>query len=126
MLRCLIALLACLCLPSCLTVEFSTVRASLPPAEGTIQQIEAGMDLQNCLDILGAPTSVRRADDGWRTVMSWEWLVAEGFGVSFSVPIADQASASADYGSNSQDLQQFRVFFDAEYKVVEISTDGLR
>lgn len=124
--RHLMGLLACLSLPSCLTAEFSTVRASMPPAQGSIQQIEAGMDLQSCLDILGAPTSVRRADDGWRTVMSWEWLVADGFGISFSVPIADQASASADYGSKSQDLQQFRVFFDAEYKVVEISTDGLR
>ena len=124
--RYLAGLLSCLCLPSCLTAEFSTVRASLPPAEGAIPKIEAGMDLQSCLDLLGAPTSVRRADDGWRTVMSWEWMVSKGFGISFSVPIADQASASADYGSNSQDLQQFRVFFDADYKVVEISTDGLR
>jgi hypothetical protein len=113
-------------LPSCLTAEFSTVRASLPLAEASIHRIEAGMDLQNCLDILGAPTSVRRADDGWRTVISWEWLIAQGYGVSFSVPIADQASASADYGSNLQDLQQFRIFFNAEYKVVEISKDGLR
>lgn len=122
----LVGLLGCLCLPSCLSADFTKVRHSLPPTEGSIQKIEAGMDLQTCLDLLGAPTSVRRADDGWRTVMSWEWMVASGFGISFSVPIADQASASADYGSDSQDLQQFRVFFDAEYKVVEISTDGLR
>lgn len=126
MLRILAGMLSCLCLPSCLTAEFSTVRVSQPPAEASIQKIESGMSLQSCLDLLGAPTSVRRADDGWRTVMSWEWMVAEGFGISFSVPIADQASASADYGSNSQDLQHFRVFFDAEYKVVEISKEGLR
>jgi hypothetical protein len=126
MLRRMVGLLSCLCLTSCLTAEFSTLRVSLPPSEESRQEIEAGMDLQACLDLLGAPTSVRRADDGWRTVMSWEWMLEDGFGISFSVPIADQASASADYGSNSQDFQQFRVFFDAEFKVVEISKDGIR
>lgn len=126
MARFTLGLLAVFCLPACLTAEFTSLRVTQPPPEQGIAKLEKGMDLQSCLDLLGAPTSVRRADDGLRTVLAWEWLESGGFGLSFSVPIADQASASVDYGSDSQDSQQIQIFFDAELKVVEISTDGLR
>ena len=91
-----------------------------------VAQLAIGMDLQQCLDLLGAPTSVRRDDEGIRTVLSWEWLEAGGYGLSLSVPLSEQASASVDYGTDSQQFRQIQVFLDTQLKVVDVSRDRTR
>ena len=119
----LLQLLALASTPSCLSAEFSTFRYDQAPPENAISHIDKGMSLQECMDLLGAPTSVRRDDEGVRTVMSWEWIEAEGFGVSISVPVTDSNSTSVDYGSDNELVRQVRLFFDSELEVVEISKD---
>lgn len=121
----LLALLA-LTSASCVSAEFSRLRVDQAPAEEAVAQLAVGMDLTQCLEILGAPTSVTRDDEGIRTVLVWEWLEAGGFGVSLSVPLTDQSSASVDYGSDSQKMRQIQVFLDSEWKVVSISREAPR
>ena len=126
MLRAAPALLLLGTLPGCLSAEFSTLRIDQAPAEQAIEQLAIGMDLQQCLDLLGAPTSVRRDDEGIRTVLSWEWLEAGGYGLSLSVPLSEQASASVAYGTDSQQFRQIQVFLDTQLKVVDVSRDRTR
>ena len=124
--RCLLALLALASAPGCLTAEFSTFRYDQAPPEASVARVHEGMSLQECLDLLGAPTAVRRDDEGIRTVMSWEWFEAGGFGVALSVPLTDSSSASVDYGSDTEQVRQIQLFFNSELKVVEISEDRAR
>lgn len=122
----LIGLLALASSPGCLSAEFSTFRLDQPPSEAAVARISRGMSLQECLDLLGAPTAVRRDDEGIRTVMSWEWMEAGGFGLALSIPLTDSSSASVDYGSDQEQIRQIQLFFDSEMKVVEISEDRAR
>lgn len=124
--RCLLGLLVLASTPGCLSAEFSTIRFDQAPPEAAVARVQEGMSLQECLNLLGAPTAVRRDDEGIRTVMSWEWFEAGGFGVSLSVPLTDNGSASVDYGSDREQVRQVQLFFNSELEVVEISEDRAR
>lgn len=124
--RCRLALLVLASTSGCLSAEFSTFRHDQAPPEALVARVHEGMSLQECLDLLGAPTAVRRDDEGIRTVMSWEWIEADGFGVSLSVPLTDSSSASVDYGSDTEQVRQLQLFFNSEFRVEEISEDHAR
>lgn len=108
---------------SCVSAEFSTLRVDQEPNAEQLAAVKIGDSLQACLDALGAPTAVTRDDEGVRTVLTWQWLEARGWGLSASVPLTDRNSASVDYASNSQNPQQLRVFFDSSWNVVEVSRE---
>ena len=75
-------LLSCCAAISCVNAEFSQLRVDQPPATEALDGIRVGDSLQSCLDALGAPIAVTRDDEGTRTVLTWQWLEAGGWGIS--------------------------------------------
>lgn len=113
-------------LPGCVSAEFTKLRLDQPPAEEAVARVRTGMSLQDCLDLLGAPDSVQRDEDDRLTVLGWQWYEGSGWGISVSVPLSDQASASLDYARDRAQVKRIQILFDSGLEVVEISTEAPR
>jgi len=110
-------------LAGCVSAEFRAVRVGTPIPASQLDGITVGDSLQSCLNRLGAPHRVQRDDEGLRTVLTWEWLATDGWGVSASVPVSDSSSASLDYGQDREKPRQIRLFFSKDMKLTNLSSD---
>ncbi|MBC8404217.1 MAG: hypothetical protein H8E15_03240 [Planctomycetes bacterium] len=119
------ALLLALTLGSCASGNLRQLRWQQPPEAIAVEQLQPGMDLQKCLDLLGAPSSVSEADDvGGRRSLTWKWLQESGWNLSLSVPLSDSASASYQYGRNNNQIRHLQLIFDPAWQLLEIVDEG--
>lgn len=106
---------------SCASGSLSQVRWQQPPSDVAVEQLTPGMDLQQCLDLLGAPYAVGQDDDeAGHRYLTWEWLWQKGWNVSLSVPVSDSASASYQYTRNKNQIKHLQLVFDANWRLTEI------
>jgi hypothetical protein len=106
---------------SCASGSLTQVRWQQPPDDVAVEQLQPGMDLQQCLDLLGAPYAVGQDDDeNGRRYLTWEWLQQNGWNLSLSVPLSDQASASYQYTRNKNQIKHLQLIFDPSWKLLEI------
>ncbi len=106
---------------SCASGSMTQVRWQQPPEAFAVEQLQPGMDLQKCLDLLGAPSNVDQDDDAvGRRFLTWEWLQESGWNLSLSVPLSDSASASYQYGRNNNQIRHLQLIFDPTWQLLEI------
>ena len=104
---------------SCASINFSHVRVDTAPEKAAVAQAVAGQtDLEKCLNLLGAPTSVEPSETGQRFILTWNWLEQEDWGFSLSIPLGDQ-SASFNWKDSESQPQFVRLFFDANWRLVD-------
>jgi len=103
---------------SCASVNFNHSRFETPPPRAAISQAVPGdSDLEHCLLLMGAPTSVEPAEDGQSFVLTWDWLEISDWGFNVSIPIGDR-SASFNWQDSDQQPQYVRLFFDRDWMLV--------
>ena len=106
---------------SCANGSLSQVRWQQPPDEIAVEQLQPGMALQQCLDLLGAPYKVGQDDDeSGRRYLTWQWLWQSGWNLSVSVPVSDSASASYQYTRNKNQIKHLQLIFDPNWQLLEI------
>ncbi len=106
---------------SCASGSLTQVRWQQPPDDVAVEQLQPGMDLQQCLDLLGAPYAVGQDDDeNGRRYLTWEWLQEKGWNLSLSVPVSDSASASYQYTRNKNQTKHLQLIFSPQWKLLEI------
>ena len=97
-----------------------------PVPAGGLSALEPGADLQDCLDVLGAPLWVweRPVEDGIGFAAAYGWFLSQDWGFDVSIPVTEWYSVSFDYGEISEDMQGVVLFFDAEGRL-ESFREGL-
>lgn len=106
---------------SCASGGLTQMRWQQPPDELAVKQLQPGMDLQQCLDLLGAPSEVGQDDDqSGRRYLTWEWLQESGWNLSLSVPVSDNSSASYQYTRTKNQIKHLQLVFDPSWRLEEI------
>lgn len=113
---------------SCVSVQYGRERLDLPPTEEAIASLVPGTtQLQECLDLLGAPKVVEPTQTGERLTLAWVWNAGSGWGFGVSVPLGEQVNASFQYDDVQSDLPRLQLRFDGEgvLQSVELPTTTL-
>lgn len=109
----LVALAACS--TGCVTATLERERVLREPV-GVYTLVEGEDDLEDCLELLGAPLFVRENGPGaW---LAWGWAERGGWSVTGSVPISDTNNLSLRYGRGTQGLEGAVLFFDHDWTLV--------
>ena len=117
------ALTLTLTAPGCTIANAGKLRWEQAPDPRAVAKLEPGAhDLQDCMDLLGAPLEVQKDEDGLRRILTWHWMDALNWNFSVSVPIADQ-SASYQYGRNEHKVEQLQLVFDGEWQLLEVLSE---
>jgi hypothetical protein len=113
--------LAMLPLPGCLSAHFSTARLNFEPSIEAKGNLNPGStNLQQCLDLLGAPTSVLRDQQGHGRILSWEWDYTRQWAMAFSVPLIDAFSGSFQYGNEHRLPKRLKLEFNSDWILVDV------
>lgn len=106
---------------ACAGVSFQQERSGMPIPDRVVTDIRAGqVDLQHCLQHLGAPTQVERSTDGKRVVLTWAWQEQSTWGFFLSLPLGDY-SPSMNWADQSQQPHYVRLFFDRDWLLVDVA-----
>jgi hypothetical protein len=90
--------------------------------EDVVAALPAGVDLQVCLERLGAPIRVWETEAG-RYAMAYGWLRDRGWGVKASYSFFEFGpGASFSYGSQLKKMRGAVLWFDGEMRLVEAKT----
>ena len=119
------ALLIFLLLPSsCISVVWERDRWHRPPVTETVNALQEGVDLESCLDALGAPLRVWQVGSGY--ALSWAWYDSKELSYRLTVPLGQSASTSLRYTNVGQDTEGLLLFFDAKDKLVLVERGFLK
>ena len=77
-------------------------------------------NLDDCLEILGAPTRVEQSDGGDQFVLSYEWLRTSGWGAGVSVPIDTIGNVSVNYSNSDTSPAFVKLIFDKDWQLIEV------
>lgn len=115
-----------LALASCVSFGWSRDLRHAPPAAGTIEALEVGRStLADCLQALGAPLYVwEYKGDG--AALAWGWADEQHKGVSVSIPLYQQTSASLSYDSGHEKLRGVVLLFDRDLVLEQLRKGWLR
>ncbi len=103
-------------LSGCLTGTYTSWHTYQEPA--SFLRLRPGeADLDDCLEVLGAPLYVREQGDG--AVLAWGWADERRFGVTFSIPL-DSGNASLTYQDTAAGLDGLVLVFDADWRLTAI------
>lgn len=121
-----LSLLFPLVLAGCVSVGWSRDRRHEPLPEGVIETLEPGRStLAECLESLGAPLYVwEYRGDG--AALAWGWNDEDRKGVSVSVPVYDQVSASLSYDDAREKLRGAVLLFDRDLVLEQVREGWLR
>ena len=107
--------------PGCITAQFSSARLNQRPALESTRLLTSGTtSLQECLDLLGAPTSVLRDQQGHGRILSWEWDDTSQWALTFSVPLVDAFSGSFQYGNENRLPNRLKLEFNSDWILVDV------
>lgn len=97
-----------------------------PISEGRIASLKAEHStLEHCLETLGAPLYVwEYKQDG--LAIAYGFYRSNEFGVSLSLPVTREASASFDYEDERTHLHGYVLFFGPDWKLIEVQGGELR
>jgi hypothetical protein len=104
----------------CISAHFSTARLNYEPPLNAKEQLVAGTTLQKCLELLGAPTSVLRDQQGHGRILSWEWDYTSQWAMTFSVPLVDLFSGSFQYGNEDRLPKRLKLEFNSDWILVDV------
>lgn len=79
---------------------------------------QSGLELQQCLDLLGAPTVVREYEEEG-LVLAWSWIRQRDLAASVSVPVTDYQSASFSYTDIRNKENGVVLWFDAQRRLTD-------
>jgi hypothetical protein len=119
-------LLLPLALASCVSFSWSRDRRHEPLAKDAIQGLEPGRStLAECLEALGAPLHVwEYKGDG--AALAWGWNDEDRKGISLSIPVYEQASASLSYDDAREELRGAVLLFDRDLVLEQVRRGWLR
>jgi hypothetical protein len=118
-------LLLPLLLAGCVSGSWMRDRGHQPIPDAAIESLAPGSTLAECLGALGAPLYVwEYKGDG--AALAWGWIDGDRKGISLSVPVYEQASASFSYDDGSEDLRGFVLLFDDELLLEQVRKGWLR
>ncbi|MFN0008148.1 MAG: hypothetical protein ACKVXR_09595 [Planctomycetota bacterium] len=119
-------LLLPLVLAGCISVGWSRDRRHEPLPEGAIETLEPGRStLAECLERLGAPLYVwEYKGDG--AALVWGWNDEDRKGISVSVPVYEQASASLSYDDARERLRGAVLLFGGDLVLEQVRMGWLR
>jgi hypothetical protein len=120
------AMILALMASGCTIANVGELRWEQAPDPNVVAKLEPGVhDLQDCMNLIGAPLEVQKDEDELRRVLTWHWMDSLNWNFSVSVPIADQ-SASYQYGRNKRKVQQLQLIFDSDWQLLEVLSEGSR
>ncbi len=102
-------------LTGCGELRYTRILVQRPPASAAVELLVPGLNLQQCIDLLGAPNLVQQlANDDPETgyLCSWIWFKDAGYSVQVSSPIDSGPSASITYASSQQRVPSLQLQFD--------------
>lgn len=106
------ALLLTAVLPGCVSFQVGRGRLDQPPSEGAVEQLVPGQStLAQCLEVLGAPTTVERTETGEQMTLAWTWNKTASWGIGVSVPVKN-ANAQFNYDDADEELPRLQLRFD--------------
>ena len=119
-------LLLSLFLAGCVSVSWTRDRRHEPLPKGAIPALEPGRStLSECLETLGAPLYVwEYKGDG--AALAWGWSDENSKGISVSVPVYEQASASLSYDDAKEKLKGAVLLFDRDLVLEDVRRGCLR
>lgn len=108
---------------ACLSLAWVREHRDQPPPENWIEDLRPGeADLEQCLNRLGAPLYVWEYK-GEGMALAWGWVDNDRKGFTFSVPLADEASASFSYDRIDERMRGVVLLFDRDLKL-ELARSG--
>ena len=115
-----------LALASCVSFGWSRDRRHAPPPAGAIGTLAPGRStLSECLDTLGAPLYVwEYKGDG--AALAWGWNDERQKGVSVSIPLYEQTSASVSYDDERAKLRGAVLLFGRDLVLEQVRKGWLR
>ena len=123
----LAALLFTLALSSCVQWTWDRVSREVPLGAEALAGLEVGRDdLESCLARLGAPHLVLEDEEGDGAILVYVRETRTQTGLRLSVPLSDYASADFDYDRFHTRTPGAMLFFDADWRLVEVREGALR
>ena len=113
----LLFLTAALVTPGCITGTYTTWRTHREVQGDDTLQVGVD-DLESCLARLGAPLVVR--ENGAGILLAWGWAHEREWGLTASIPVTDQNSASFSYNDADLGLTGLALFFDSTWTLTAI------
>jgi len=107
---------------SCAGFSYHHRRVEQPPLERNLAGVVVGQsDLQQCLDLLGAPNEIFHDEQGEDLELRWTWAETSGWGFFLSLPISRNFSPSLNWGTQGEQPQYLRLFFDQSGSLTRLS-----
>ncbi|MDF1836521.1 MAG: hypothetical protein P1V35_01515 [Planctomycetota bacterium] len=108
-------LLACaVLLPGCLSGSYNRVDRGAERADTLFADLRVGeASMQQCVEVLGAPLTVRESGSGADLI--WGWERNAGFNVTTSIPLGHSASANVAYSKVSRGARGWTLRFDQDW-----------
>lgn len=104
---------------SCLSATWNRSRDLEAIAGPSLDGLKPGeAKLEQCLQVLGAPTRVWEVEGG--AAMAWHWVDLDNWGLSASVPTGSGVSANLSYNDISEDAQGAVLFFDSNWRLLAL------
>ena len=116
---------ATLLLSSCLSVNWVRQHKDEPPPKAAIQGLRPQKaDLDQCLQVLGAPLIVQRGP-GKSTELLWASTDQGGWGFSISLNVFRFANPSFSYQGTDDAADALRLRFNGDWRLIEKSEGSL-
>lgn len=113
-------------LPGCLSCGWRRATSFSPPPRDAIAALVPGRStLADCLELLGAPLHVWE-HKGEGAALAWGWAESSGWGLSLSVPVYRQASASLSWDDLDARMNGLVLVFDEDWKLDLVREGYLR
>lgn len=122
----LLALAAALLAGGCLQFQLERDNQLRPVREEHVARLVPGEStLGECLDALGAPLFVRERQT-YGAELAYGWFKQWDWGLTVSMPVTDQFSASFNYDEVDAKLRGVVLLFDEDWKLEVVRTGFLR
>ena len=113
-------------LTGCIQAQFERDNRLRPIEESELATLQPGEStLDECLDALGAPLFVRERQT-YGAELAYGWYKQWDWGLSISIPVTDNASASFDYDEIDAKLRGAVLLFDEDWRLEVVRTGFLR
>ena len=121
-----VAWCAALLVSSCVQAQFERNNQLRPVVEEDLLQFVPGeTKLDDCLAVLGAPLFVRERQT-YGAELAYGWFHQTDWGLSVSLPVAENVSASFNYDELDEKLRGVVLLFDEDWTLEVVRTGYLR
>lgn len=111
--------------PGCLQLTYSRVITLHEPDDDDLAKLVPGeSDLDDCLELLGAPLGVFEIPGGM--ALSYGWQSVRGWKFQASMPVVKHVTGRLSYSDTGQDIPAILGLFDTNCTLTEIRRGNLR